>query len=145
MRSGEQPVSLTNLAQIEMLDLLCSLPVEQAEKKTALWKTPDTEYRITFANGLLYRVQQLKNKLRLWSSDMDFLLEYTLSKENQERLNERTQFEILRQQAGKTNPETASRSSSRMKNRTRIPPNRSSICTRSRPKRSACSWILMEN
>lgn len=105
-RSGEQPVSLTNLAQIEMLDLLCSLPVEQAEKKTALWKTPDTEYRITFANGLLYRVQQLKNKLRLWSSDMDFLLEYTLSKENQERLNERTQFEILRQQAGKTNPET---------------------------------------
>ena len=106
VRSGEQPVSLTNLAQIEMLDLLCSLPVEQAEKKTALWKTPDTEYRITFANGLLYRVQQLKNKLRLWSSDMDFLLEYTLSKENQERLNERTQFEILRQQAGKTNPET---------------------------------------
>ena len=105
-RSGEQPISLTNLAQIEMLDLLCSLPVEQAEKKTALWKTPDTEYRITFANGLLYRVQQLKNKLRLWSSDMDFLLEYTLSKENQERLNERTQFEILRQQAGKTNPET---------------------------------------
>ena len=65
-----------------------------------------TSYRITFANGLLYRVQQLKNKLRLWSSDMDFLLEYTLSKENQERLNERTQFEILRQQAGKTNPET---------------------------------------
>lgn len=106
VRSGEQPVSLTNLAQIEMLDLLCSLPVEQAEKKTALWKTPDTEYRITFANELLYRVQQLKNKLRLWSSDMDFLLEYTLSKENQERLNERTQFEILRQQAGKTNPET---------------------------------------
>ncbi len=105
-RSGEQPVSLTNLAQIGMLDLLRSLPVEQAEKKTALWKTPDTEYRITFANGLLYRVQQLKNKLRLWSSDMDFLLEYTLSKENQERLNERTQFEILRQQSGKTNPET---------------------------------------
>lgn len=105
-RSGEQPVSLTNLAQIGMLDLLRSLPVEQAEKKTALWKTPDTEYRITFANGLLYRVQQLKNKLLLWSSDMDFLLEYTLSKENQERLNERTQFEILRQQSGKTNPET---------------------------------------
>lgn len=105
-RSGEQPVSLTNMAQIELLDLLCSLPVEQAEKKTALWKTPDTEYRITFANGLLYRVQQLKNKLRLWSSDMDFLLEYTLSKENQERLNERTQFEILRKQAGKSNPET---------------------------------------
>lgn len=104
--NGEQPVSLTNMAQIGMLDLLCSLPVEQAEKKTALWKTPDTEYRITFANGLLYRVQQLKNKLRLWSSDMDFLLEYTLSKENQERLNERTQFEILRQQSGKTNPET---------------------------------------
>ena len=53
---------MTNLAQIEMLDLLCSLPVEQAEKKTALWKTPDTEYRITFANGLLYRVQQLKKQ-----------------------------------------------------------------------------------
>ena len=105
-RSGEQPVSLTNLAQIELLDLLCSLPVEESEKKTALWKTPDTEYRITFANGLLYRVQQLKNKLRLWSSDMDFLLEYTLSKENLKRLNERTQFEILRQQAGKSNPET---------------------------------------
>lgn len=105
-RSGEQPVSLTNLAQIELLDLLCSLPVEESEKKTALWKTPDTEYRITFANGLLYRVQQLKNKLRLWSSDMDFLLEYTISKENLKRLNERTQFEILRQQAGKSNPET---------------------------------------
>lgn len=105
-RSGEQPVSLTNLAQIELLDLLCSLPVEGSEKKTALWKTPDTEYRITFANGLLYRVQQLKNKLRLWSSDMDFLLEYTLSKENLKRLNERTQFEILRKQAGKSNPET---------------------------------------
>ena len=105
-RSGEQPVSLTNLAQIELLDLLCSLPVEESEKKTALWKTPDTEYRITFANGLLYRVQQLKNKLRLWSSDMDFLLEYTLSKENLKRLNERTQFEILRKQAGKSNPET---------------------------------------
>ena len=105
-RSGEQPVSLTNWAQIELRDLLCSLPVEESEKKTALWKTPDTEYRITFANGLLYRVQQLKNKLRLWSSDMDFLLEYTLSKENLKRLNERTQFEILRQQAGKSNPET---------------------------------------
>lgn len=108
-RSGEQPVSLTNLAQIGMLDLLRSLPVEQAEKKTALWKTPDTEYRITFANGLLYRVQQLNNKLRLWSSDMDFLLEYTLSKENQEQLNEETQTQIRYQQDGfeKPNPDTA--------------------------------------
>ena len=108
-RSGEKPISLTDISLTGALDLLRSLPVGQAEKKTALWKAPETEYRITFANGLLYRVQQLKNKLRIWSSDMDFLLEYTISPENQKRLNEGIQSQIRGQQEGfeKPNPETA--------------------------------------
>lgn len=115
-RKGKEPgepygeaFPLTNWNSAAIIDLLRTLPVEGAAETNRLWTRPDVEYRLGFTNALTYRVQVQGNQLRVWSSDMPQVLQFTVPQKEVDELLTETDNRITyeKENIEKPNPETA--------------------------------------
>ena len=94
-RKNAETSPLTGWNRAATIDLLRTLPVSQAEELDRLWTKPEVEYRIEFKNALTYRVQLLGGQVRIWASDMDKVLQFTVDAEKWQQLLDETNNRII--------------------------------------------------
>lgn len=92
-----------------VMNELKEIQVNSLSEKSALWSKPDAEYRFRFTTGVEYRVQILGSKMRIYASDMENILEYSLNPEEVKQVLDFTARQIQNSMNGEVevNPVTA--------------------------------------